>query len=212
MPPLIDLTGQRFGRLVVQGRGDNSSNGHVRWLCACDCGGTTLAASYNLKKGHTQSCGCFNRQQSAAAASERHRTHGKTRTPEHRAWSAMFSRCYNPKARGFEYWGGRGIKVCRRWHHFETFLADMGQRPTSAHSLDRIDKNGDYSPGNCRWATPLEQANNRRDNEMVLIDGTEMTLRTALRRAGSVISIDQAKRRIRNGWSHKAAVFTPPLR
>jgi hypothetical protein len=124
----------------------------------------------------------------------------------------MRTRCANPNAKDYPLYGGRGIRVCERWQKFENFLADMGERPSPRHTLDRIDSDGNYEPGNCRWATPMEQANNRRDNEMVKIDGVEITLRNALRNAGMVISIDQARRRIRNGWPHDRAVSTPPIR
>lgn len=212
MPPLIDITGQRFGRLVVLQRGSNGTNRHPRWECICDCGGHALVTPSHLKSGKTQSCGCLQKERSSAAASVNNATHRMTRTPEYRAWRSMFTRCTNRRAPNFHLWGGRGIAVCERWATFETFLADMGERPTPKHSLDRIDPDGNYEPSNCRWATRLEQANNRRDNEIVIIDGVEMTIRNAIRAAGNVISRQQAKRRILNGWSHKAAVSTPATR
>jgi hypothetical protein len=212
MSKLIDLTGLRFGRLVVARRGTNSNNGHPRWDCVCDCGGRTTATLTNLKKGRTQSCGCLQRERTGAAAKISSATHRMTKTAEHRSWSAMRSRCLNPNATGYERWGGRGITITKRWDKFENFLADMGPRPSPSHTLDRIDKDGNYEPDNCRWATKLEQANNRRDNEMIVINGTSVTLRNALRDAGSVISIDQARRRIRKGWPPEAAVSTPPMR
>lgn len=121
----------------------------------------------------------------------------------------MRTRCLNPNATGYERWGGRGIKVCDRWNSFEHFLADMGPRPSLEHTLDRIKKDGHYEPGNCRWATKLEQANNRHDNNVVIIDGVEMTLRNAIREFGSVISRRQAMRRIVLGWAPKEAVSIP---
>jgi hypothetical protein len=224
MPKLIDLTGLRFNRLVVTGRGQNykrlvmtktgpkHKNGEVRWDCACDCGGVTLATTYNLRTGHTQSCGCINRERSSAVARATHATHSLTGSSEYQSWSAMRTRCFNPRAKDYERYGGRGITICDRWNSFENFLGDMGERPSPQHTLDRIDVNGNYESGNCRWATPLEQANNRYDNIILTIDGVDLTLRNAVRRAGSVISISQARKRIRKGWPHSEAVSTPPTR
>ena len=123
----------------------------------------------------------------------------------------MISRCCNPNATGYSRYGGRGIKVCARWlNSFESFLEDMGHRPSLAYTLDREKKDGYYEPSNCRWATKLEQANNRRDNTMVTIDGKEVTLRNAIRQFGRGISRKQALRRIEKGWPHYLAVSTPP--
>ncbi len=123
----------------------------------------------------------------------------------------MLARCRNPNATGFARYGGRGIKVCERWQNdFAVFLADVGPRPSPEHTLDREDADGDYEPGNAAWATPEQQANNRRDNRRVLIGGQVTTLRRACREAGSVISIRQAWRRIKAGWPAGEAVSTPP--
>lgn len=211
MTKLVDLTGQRFGRLIVIRRSPSSKR--VNWLCQCDCGGECSPTTYCLRSGRTQSCGCIQRERTGAAARISSRTHGKTDTPEYRSWSAMRSRCTNPHSTGYDRYGGRGIKVCDRWlNSFEQFLADMGHRHSAKYSLDRIDQDGDYEPINCRWATRIEQANNRRDNRIVIIDGRKITLRNAVRYFGCVISITSAWRRIKKGWPHKNAVSKPSTR
>lgn len=164
----LDLVGQRFGRLLVVARAENSKRGQTRFNCVCDCGEERNVATGNLRSGISRSCGCLTKETARA----RRTTHGLTKTPEYRAWSAMRNRCTNPKA-AYAAWNGRGIKVCQRWELFENFLADVGLRPSRAHSIDRIDVDGDYEPSNVRWATRSQQANNMR--KTVKIHGEPMT-------------------------------------
>jgi hypothetical protein len=155
-----DLTGQRFGRLVVTAQAHGRSR--VSWLCECDCGATKTILACNITCGKTTSCGkCVN-----VAANMR----------VHRVWSSMLSRCRNRNHRAFHLYGGRGISVCDRWSSFSAFLTDMGQ-PPEGHSLDRVNNDGNYEPANCRWATKNEQANNTRANRLITIDGRTQTMK-----------------------------------
>lgn len=209
MAATTKLIGMVFGRLTVVQRVENNKRGEARWQCQCSCGGKVVALSYSLTSGHTQSCGCLQRERTSAAAKISSRTHGESKCPEWISWHSMRARCQYPTSINFERYGGRGVRVCDRWEKYENFLADMGRKPSPSHTLDRIDPDGDYEPSNCRWASKIEQANNRRDNAIVVIDGRRETLRNAVRAAGSVVSITSAVRRIKRGWSHLDAVSIP---
>lgn len=172
----IDLTGMRFGRLLVLERTNERSNTFVVYLCVCDCGKQKKATTGALRSGNTRSCGCLeieNRKRINSNFSEASRKHSGWGTATYSSWSRMKDRCSNHENKDY---GGRGIKICEEWiNSFDAFLRDMGKRPYG-HSIDRIDVNGDYCKENCRWSIPKVQCRNRTNNVYVLYEGREITV------------------------------------
>src|SRR5450631_1787951 len=199
---VIDRVGQRFSRLVVLERVENDK--HRLWRCLCDCGNTTVADTANLANGHTRSCGCLVKDK----ASENFTTHGLTNTPEHRTWMSNNNRCNNENDKQYVDYGGRGIHICERWISFKNFLEDMGKKPSPQYSIDRIDNELGYSKENCRWSTAKTQANNRRSNKYLVVDGVKKTLMEWSEHYQ--LSYSMIQDRLRDGWSDEDAVKIKP--
>lgn len=159
-----DITGCKSGLLTATKRVGTYSNGEPLYECLCECGNTTIVYATRVRNGLVKSCGCL----------KGNHKHGRAYSSEYRIWRAMRDRCYNSKNQDFHRYGGRGISVCERWQDFEAFFADMGERPSTRHSIDRIDNDKGYYKENCRWATPIEQSRNTRSNKMVsFLDKTQ---------------------------------------
>lgn len=203
-----DLTGRVFGRLTVVGIDSetHAASGRVsrRWACVCECGKKSDVLSMNLNSGHTKSCGCLR----ADLAATKSKTHGaashRNKTPTYRSWASMIMRCTNPARWQFKYYGGRGITVCPKWREsFAAFLADVGERPDGT-TLDRIDNDRGYEPGNCRWATRQEQARNSRRVRLIEHNGESHPVVVWSERTGIPAKIIQ--QRLARGWSAARAL------
>jgi hypothetical protein len=181
--------------------GWSDSGCHRMWDCLCDCGIAVRCAAHQLLSSKTRSCGCLIKD----SARIRLTTHGELlgggqRSPEYTAWKNMHQRCENQNRREYGRYGGRGIKVCERWMRFDLFLADMGRRPTSKHSLERLNNDGNYEPSNCCWGTAKDQCRNRSTTRHVEFRGQRMSLAAAAERAG--LSYDVVRARLyRLEWS-----------
>lgn len=214
---LIDINGQRFGRLLVLEKSETPR----MWRCVCDCGNEVLVTGPNLRQ-HTKSCGCLKIDWAAemgsnktfiAKRAEAVTKHGAKRrgaaTVEYKTWLAMKRRCYDTKFKDYPNWGGRGIRVCDRWlHDFPAFLEDMGLRPKGKYSIDRKNPNGNYEPENCRWVLDSVQGGeNKRSNIPVVVDGVRFeSVAQAHRNFG--VSQGKAYMRIAAGIDPATAVTT----
>lgn len=193
----IDLHGRIFGHLSVLGY-SHTHNGSAYWLCRCECGTEKPIAAMELLHAGQKSCGC----------GQRRGTHGKTGTPEYRSWAKMCGRCHNPRNDSYVNYGGRGIVVCAAWRHsFVTFLADMGERPTPAHTLERRNNNRSYSPANCRWATRREQNRNHRRNRRLTLDGETRLIVEWAEHTG--IPVGTLHGRLKHGWPIRRVLTEP---
>lgn len=197
MSERLDVTGERYGKLVAIRRVGTVKKGSSLWEFQCDCGNLHQTGLGNVRHNGTTSCGCH-----------KTRRHNLSRSPEYNAWSNMIKRCTNPTVSCFRYYGGRGISVCKRWmDSFDDFLSDMGKRP-EGYSLDRIDSNGNYCPENCRWSTKVQQVNNRRNNLWMEHEGKRLTMAQWAREKG--MSVGMIRHRVLIlGMSHADALTSP---
>jgi hypothetical protein len=214
---IIVEPGQRFGRWTIKAEAPSkvsiAKNRHGnpgrktrrRFFCVCDCGTDRVVVLSQLRFGTSKSCGCLKVEAVAAVI----QTHGASDTPEYSAWLGMRTRCLGASADNKKNYADRGIIVCERWKKFENFLADMGLRPTSKHSLDRFpDNDGNYEPGNCRWAVIHEQMTNRQSTCYVEYQGEKVALATLAKRHG--IPGNTLRRRLLDlGWQIESALTTP---
>lgn len=195
-----DYSGSRYGRLRVISYSHSEKKRGPIWKCQCDCGADCFVVAKELRAGDTKSCGCLYRTQFI--------THGLSKSAEHKAWTAIKERCYNPNCKSYYRYGGRGIKMCERWlNSFEAFYTDMGPRPSSEHSIDREDTFGNYEPSNCRWATIIEQQNNMRTNVVLEFQGRKATLAEWSRLTG--ITYTALSTRLDRGWTVERALSQP---
>lgn len=195
-----ELTGHKFGFLLVTGYAGVKGIGkraRSYWICLCECGRNSTVCAGDLIGGYVSSCGCITRS----------RTHGDSRSTEHRSWLQMKDRCLNENSAHYSSYGGRGIKVCKRWLTYENFLADMGRKSGAGFSLDRIDNNGNYCPENCRWATASQQARNTRQNKILELNGEKKTLAEWAEEHG--LKLGTLWRRLNLGWSLSQSLAEP---
>ena len=200
----IDLAGNVYGRLSVVSFFGRDRGGRSLWTCRCQCGNEIIADGYNLKSGHTRSCGCLQIETNRLIRT----THGLTNSKTYRTWRSMINRCTNKTQDSYNIYGARGITVCGRWLRFENFLSDMGEQPEGM-SIDRLVNDGNYEPGNTRWATLEQQSNNKRDNHFLTIHGRKQTIAQWAREIG--IAAHTLISRTRYGWSDEETL-TKPIR
>lgn len=199
----LNLEGHRYGRLTVVSF-ERSVGRNTYWRCRCDCGEVAVASRNNLRSSNTSSCGCLADENRRALR----RTHGMSQTATFKAWLTMRDRCYNEKHPYYFNYGGRGIRVCEAWRvSFENFYCDVGERPSKGYTLERIDNDKDYKPGNVKWATRYEQSRNKRNNVWLTLNGETLCLTDWARRLG--FNRLTLASRIKRGWSVEDALTVP---
>jgi len=204
MGKFIDLTGQKFERLLVVKQNGRTKHGLILWECLCECKNISYVTGYDLKSGHTKSCGCLNNEKIAHI----NKTHGESRTRLYGIWSGLHSRCNNAKTKWFKNYGSRGISVSEEWDDFIVFKNwALLNGYTDNLSIERIDNNDDYSPNNCKWATRIEQQNNTRKNIYITYDGETKTIAQWSNALG--IDYQALYYRINSNWSVEKAFRTP---
>lgn len=210
-----NIAGQRFSCLTALSSTGERHKGSILWNCVCDCGNTTQATVSRLKAGDKKTCSkCHLRSRETVRRNKArvgYKKEGRVKdNPAYEVWCGMIKRCENSNCRAYKHYGGRGITVCDRWRNsFEAFLEDVDERPSSQHSIDRIDVNGNYEPSNCRWATAKEQAANKRNNVLISANGKTQCLQAWADELGlNAVTIIE---RIERGWTPEKAVTTDAL-
>lgn len=196
-----DLTGMVFGSLTALMYAGSNKHGQATWVCDCACGKRKTIVAQSLLNGDSTTCGM------AGHRGPTNYVHGMKGAPIYGVWNSMKNRCSNPKIASFKSYGGRGIKVCERWQKFENFYADMGDRPSDNHSIERRNNNSDYSPENCYWADKATQAKNKRNNRFIEANGERLHLAEWARRLGCNPPAILA--RLATGMSEVEAVTKP---
>ena len=196
---LKDLTGQKYGRLTVLERAEKTKGGKICWLCRCDCGNERIIESGNLVSGASKSCGCLNKERTIEVST----THGMCHSKIYQTWCGIKARCYNPNNKYYKDYGGRGISIYPAWiddfQAFYDYVSALEHYGEDGYTLDRINNDGNYEPGNLRWATQKEQHRNTRKNVFVEYKGEQMTLTEAAERSG--INYGTLQKRIKLGWA-----------
>jgi hypothetical protein len=199
-------TGKVFGRLTVLAHVGTIAGRQAGYQCQCRCGEKKVVSGSNLRRGLAKSCGCLRKEKHRAAMAERSRL-----APDQTlvaVWRNIVFRCTNKKSAVYYRYGGRGIKVCERWlKSARAFIEDMGPRPSDKHTVERINNEGNYEPGNCRWATKKEQARNKANNVRLTCDGRTMLMVEWAEETG--IGLATLHARLKSGWSHEKTIKTP---
>lgn len=205
--PRLNLSGKRFHRLLVIEQAEDyiapCGKIQTRWKCVCDCGKEKIVTTISLTSGGSKSCGCRRNELIVKYNTD----HGLSYSKAYRTWARIKDRCFNPNSDSYEYYGGRGITVCERWMEFKNFFSDMGHPPTTKHTINRIDNNGNYEPGNCEWSTHSDQMRNTRVNRIFSRNGeTKCAAEWA-----EIFGMDYhfLMGRIKKGWDFKDALTRP---
>lgn len=205
MRKLEDLTGKKFNRWTVIGL-NRIEVGRRIWECRCECGAIKYHSTSLITLGIVKSCGCLQKETMRVMISKREKAPKKP--PEYHIWYGIVDRCNNKNNVNYHRYGGIGITVCKRWaKSFYNFYKDMGQRPSDSHTIDRKNNNKGYTKSNCRWATPKEQANNRRSNRYFKYNGERLTMQEVIEKIG--IHKSTFKSRLKRGWSLEMIVSIP---
>jgi hypothetical protein len=206
---IIKATPQKYGRLTIVEIVGKNAKWQKLVRCVCECGSDGVFRLDHVKSGRSKSCGCLNREATAARNARHGGCRRSGRQPEFSVWIGMRDRCFNPRCESYPRYGARGITVCDKWRtSYGAFIKDVGRRPSKAHALERINNNGNYEPGNVKWATRVEQCNNRSTNRLVEMGGRTMTL-AEWSRITPHLKYSTIQRRLKAGWEPEKALTTP---